>query len=130
MALLEALPTANIAGTVIATHACLDHPTAHIEDAYEAEIQLALCEENFLLVGHSHRPFAFVEGVGWIDDPLAVDRIELSDRAVLCPGSIAETPGAPASCCILDTERQTCSWHVVSKETPAARPRPLHVSTG
>lgn len=122
LALLETLPTVQASGVVAATHACLDHPTAHIENAYDAEMQLLLCGEDFLVVGHSHRAFAYLEGVSWIHDPLDADAVTVPDRAVICPGSLIEVEGAPASYCLLDTETRLCSWHSIVSSTAAPLP--------
>jgi predicted phosphodiesterase len=100
--ILISLPDQYVDSDVIATHACLDHPTARIFDGYEAELQLALCDEDVLIVGHSHAPFAYVQPGTWIADPVTVGAVDISPRAVVCPGSVIEVESAPATICLLD----------------------------
>jgi putative phosphoesterase len=117
-ATLRSLPEQYVDGRVIATHASLDHPTARILDAHEAELQLALCDEDVLVVGHSHRPFAYVQPGIWIVDPIATGTVEISGRAVVCPGSVIDLANAPATICLLDLAAHTCTWSVVPMQPP------------
>jgi predicted phosphodiesterase len=112
-AILASLPERHANGRVIATHACLDHPTARIVDEYEADLQLALCDERLLAVGHTHSPFAYLDSGRWVADPVAAGTVMLTDRAIICPGSVVAVDRLPATMCLLDTGSGTCSWHLV-----------------
>lgn len=116
--ILTSLPDQYVDSRVIATHACLDHPTARICDGYEAELQLALCDEDLLVVGHSHAPFAYVQPGTWITDPIKAGAVDIAPRAVLCPGSVIDVERAPATICLLDLAAGSCTWRIVP--TPAA----------
>jgi predicted phosphodiesterase len=113
--ILAALPERHANGCVIAIHACLDHPTARIVDEYEADLQLALCDEPVLAVGHTHSPFAYLDSGRWIADPLAAGTVTLAEHAIVCPGSVVAVGGLPATICVLDTSSGTCRWHLVPK---------------
>lgn len=113
-AILASLPERHTNAGVVVTHACLDHVTARIVDEYEAELQLALCDEPVLAVGHSHAPFAYLDSGRWIADPLAAGEVVLPARAVICPGSVVAVDDLPATMCTLDTGSRTCSWDVVA----------------
>lgn len=108
---LRALPAHAHSDELHAVHACIDHPTDHVNDHYDADNQLALAERPFLALGHSHRGFCFTADGRWFLEPNG--RIDLGGNAVVCPGTLRPSPLRPGTVCVLDTEQAACEWHLL-----------------
>jgi hypothetical protein len=76
-----------------------------------------------LVVGHSHAPFAYIPPATWIADPITVGTVDITPRAVVCPGSVVDLERVPATICLVDLAASSCTWHIVPTRGRSDCPR-------
>ncbi|MFO7768609.1 MAG: metallophosphoesterase family protein [bacterium] len=95
----------------------------YVTSAQDARLALRGISSPFVAVGHSHKPFCYIEGEGSAE-PVPGEPILLSDRrAVLNPGSVGQPrDGDPrASWAVLDDEEWTFTLHRTEYDAEGAR---------
>lgn len=112
---------------VVLTHGALGDPSRYVRGSAEASAQLAGLRRDhdgarFLLLGHTHRPFAFGRRTGTrLLGGRGHVRLDARDTYLLNPGSVGQSRqwSAAARVLVLDTERSIADFLAVSYD---ARP--------
>jgi predicted phosphodiesterase len=125
---LESLPLrAEVAGAVVLAHGSLDNPRRYVTRPEHAEEQLEQLGREYpqarcLLVGHTHRVWAFVEGSGTVrlNEPVSIPE---TGRLLLNPGTVGQSRErvVRAQCMVLDLERSQATFHAVPYDFAACR---------
>ena len=127
-AYLEALPSsAEVEGGLVMAHGTLDHAWEYTTRGVEGAAQLALLEQRhpgagFLVLGHTHRPFACDRHAHVLSvRPGAA--LALPDPVLLNPGAVGQSrePRVRARYAVLDTEQRTATFHAVRYDTGTCR---------
>lgn len=128
-AALRALPATAAAGTVLVTHGALGDPERYVTGDEDAAEQLGALgrdhpDARVLVLGHTHRGFAYAEGVGaLLRDRSGPVELPAEGRVLLNPGSVGQTRWGPplARYALLDTDAGRAEFRAVEYDTRAVR---------
>jgi diadenosine tetraphosphatase ApaH/serine/threonine PP2A family protein phosphatase len=129
---LADLPARHSGGEFSLVHGSERDPVwEYITSVPVARASLALLTSRFGLHGHTHLPMAWAERDGRIEAiaPTAGSTFQLTDRALLNPGSVGQPrDGVPtASYLVVDDAAGSCTWHRVPYDIPGVQTSMLDV---